>query len=141
EKTRILLDAAPGLRAYVPVDISADALAAAVRRIAADYPDLEVAPVAGDFMGRITVPPQLARALRTGFFPGSTIGNFSPEAAAAFLASARGWLGEGAVLILAVDLDKDPAVLSAAYNDAQGLTARFNLNVMARANAELGADF
>jgi len=141
EKTRILLDAAPGLRAYVPVDISAEALAAAAERIASDYPDLEVAPVAGDFMGRITLPAKLAGSPRAGFFPGSTIGNFSPDEAAAFLASARRWLGDGAVLILGVDLVKDPPVLTAAYNDAQGLTARFNLNVLARANAELGADF
>lgn len=141
EKTRILLDAAPDLAAYVPVDISADALAGAVRRIKADYPDLKVAPVTGDFLRPIDLPAGLGSGTRVGFFPGSTIGNFEPEEAAAFLAAARRLLGDGSELILGVDLVKDPATLLAAYDDAQGLTAKFNRNVLARANAELDADF
>ncbi len=140
EKTRILLDAAPNLSAYVPIDISPDALAEAAEGIRAAYPAIEVAPMAGDFLN-LGPLPELGRGRRIGFFPGSTIGNLDHDTAVEFLRAARLRLDAGALFILGVDLVKDPAVLVAAYDDAQGVTAQFNLNVLARANAELGADF
>lgn len=141
EKTRILLDAASALGAYVPLDISEAALLDAAARIRADYPGLRVQPVLGDFEHLASLPDDLPRGRRIGFFPGSTIGNLEPADAERFLADARRMLGQGALFILGVDLVKDPAVLVAAYDDAQGVTAAFNRNVLVRANAELGADF
>lgn len=141
EKTRIVLDAASGLSAYVPIDISGDALAAAARRIRDAYPALDVVPVLGDFMGLDGLPSSVRPGRRVGFFPGSTIGNLDLEDAVAFLASARRLLGPDALFVLGVDLVKDPAVLIAAYDDAQGVTAAFNRNLLVRANRELGADF
>ncbi|WGM31445.1 ergothioneine biosynthesis protein EgtB [Brevundimonas sp. NIBR11] len=140
EKTRILLDSAPTLRAYVPIDISPDALNAAAASIAEAYPHLEVAPMVGDFLNLAPLP-ELGRGRRVGFFPGSTIGNLEPDQAVAFLANARDRLGSSSLFILGVDLVKDPAVLVAAYDDAQGVTAAFNKNLLVRANRELGADF
>ncbi|MFN7112603.1 MAG: ergothioneine biosynthesis protein EgtB [Brevundimonas sp.] len=141
EKTRLLLDAAPDLAAYVPLDISESALLDAATRIRADYPGLRVQPVLGDFEHLAPLPDDLPQGRRIGFFPGSTIGNLQPDEAERFLASARRMLGEGALFILGVDLVKDPATLVAAYDDSQGVTAAFNLNVLVRANAELAADF
>lgn len=140
EKTRILLDAAPTLAAYVPIDISPDALAQAAASVGEAYPDLEVAPFVGDFLN-LEALPELGRGRRIGFFPGSTIGNLDPDEAVAFLTAARERLGRGSLFILGIDLVKDPATLIAAYDDAQGVTAAFNRNVLVRANAELGADF
>ena len=140
EKTRILLDAAPNLAAYVPIDISPDALGEAAKSISADYPNLEVAPVVGDFLN-LPALPELGRGRRVGFFPGSTIGNLDREAAVEFLKVARERLDKGSLFILGVDLVKDPAVLVAAYDDAEGVTAAFNKNLLVRANRELGADF
>ena len=140
EKTRILLDSAPTLQAYVPIDISPDALKAAAAGIAEAYPHLEVAPMVGDFLNLAPLP-ELGRGRRVGFFPGSTIGNLEPDQAIAFLANARDRLGPSSLFILGVDLVKDPAVLVAAYDDAQGVTAAFNRNLLLRANRELGADF
>ena len=141
EKTRILLDAAGELRAYVPLDISETALAEAGDRIAVSYPALSVRPVLGDFERLGPLPDDLPTGRRIGFFPGSTIGNFEPDEAVAFMTAARRILGEGALFILGVDVVKDPAVLIAAYDDAQGVTAAFNLNLLKRANEELSADF
>jgi dimethylhistidine N-methyltransferase len=140
EKTRILLDAAPNLAAYVPIDISPAALEEAARGISADYPRLEVAPVVGDFLN-LPALPELGRGRRIGFFPGSTIGNLDSDAAVGLLRTARERLGDGALFILGVDLVKDPASLVAAYDDAEGETAAFNKNLLVRANRELGADF
>lgn len=140
-KTRILLDAAPQLSAYVPLDISREALAAAAASIKADYPALEVLPVVGDFTQSMTLPHALDGRPRVGFFPGSTIGNFGPRAAAAFLHSVRFLLGEGASMIIGADIAKDAATLVAAYDDAAGVTAAFNLNLLERANREIGSDF
>ena len=140
EKTRILLDAAPNLAAYVPIDISPDALGEAAKSISADYPNLEVAPVVGDFLN-LPALPELGRGRRVGFFPGSTIGNLDREAAVEFLKVARERLDKGSLFILGVDLAKDPAVLVAAYDDAEGVTAAFNKNLLVRANRELDADF
>jgi dimethylhistidine N-methyltransferase len=140
EKTRILLDSAPSLAAYVPIDISPDALNAAAASIAETYPHLEVAPMVGDFLNLAPLP-ELGRGCRIGFFPGSTIGNLEPDQAIAFLANARERLGPKSLFILGVDLVKDPAILVAAYDDAQRVTAAFNRNLLTRANRELGADF
>ena len=141
EKTRILLDAATDLGAYVPLDISESALMDAATRIRTDYPTLRVQPVLGDFEHLAPLPNDLPSGRRVGFFPGSTIGNLLPAEAERFLAAARRMLGEGALFILGVDLVKDPAVLVAAYDDSQGVTAAFNRNVLTRANAELDAGF
>lgn len=141
EKTRIVLDAAPDLHAYVPIDISAAALEAAAARISEAYPGLTVAPLVGDFLHMPPLPDVVGTGRRIGFFPGSTIGNLEPDEAVAFLLAARSLLGPGSLFILGVDLVKDPAVLVAAYDDAEGVTAAFNRNLLARANRELGADF
>ena len=124
EKTRILLDAAPTLSTYIPIDISPDALNEAAERITAAYPSIEVVPVVGDFLN---LP--------------STIGNLDRDAAVEFLKVARARLDVGSLFILGVDLVKAPELLIAAYDDAQGVTAAFNKNLLVRANIELGADF
>ncbi|WP_153102358.1 L-histidine N(alpha)-methyltransferase [Paraburkholderia hayleyella] len=146
-KVRLLLDAfasgsAP--RRYLPVDISTAHLTAAAQQLRADYPGLEVEPVAADYMAPLTLPPVWSKngqnGRRVGFFPGSTIGNFSPIEAHAFLRHAATWLNGGGLLV-GVDLVKAPAILHAAYNDAEGVTAQFNLNLLQRINDELGANF
>ena len=141
EKTRIVLDAAPGLAAYVPIDISADALNGAVERIGEGYPDLKVVPLVGDFLHMPPLPDGIGSGRRIGFFPGSTLGNLERDEAIAFLKSARSLLGPDALFILGVDLVKQPEVLIAAYDDAAGVTAAFNRNLLVRANRELEADF
>ncbi|HEX2655784.1 MAG TPA: L-histidine N(alpha)-methyltransferase [Xanthobacteraceae bacterium] len=140
-KAQILLHAAPALAAYVPVDISAEYLNGEAQRLRRQFPNLNVLPVAADFTGPFDLPRDIGRLPRVGFFPGSTIGNFEPGEAAAFFHHAADILGPGATFIVGVDLVKDPAVLNAAYNDASGVTARFNLNMLVRANRELGANF
>jgi dimethylhistidine N-methyltransferase len=140
-KTRLILDATPQLAVYVPVDISLERLQASAAEIRRDYPHLLVEPLAGDFTAGLKLPDAAAGHPRTGFFPGSTIGNFTAESATAFLRSAAGLLGEGAYLLVGVDLVKPESILLAAYDDAQGVTAEFNRNILARANRELGADF
>jgi dimethylhistidine N-methyltransferase len=140
-KTRLLLDAAPQLRYYVPIDISESALAIAAEAIASDYPNLQVEPLARDF----TEPFELPNAIRdcpiVGFFPGSTIGNFQPREASALLYRTRQILADDASFIVGADLAKDPAVLVAAYDDAQGVTAAFNLNLLKRIDRELAGSF
>jgi dimethylhistidine N-methyltransferase len=140
-KARILLDAAANIAAYVPVDISAPGLNEEAAAIKHDYPRLAVFPIAADFTQSFRLPRSLDRLARAGFFPGSTIGNFEPAQAQAFLRHVAHMLGSGAILIVGVDLVKDAAILNAAYNDAAGVTAQFNLNVLAHINRELGADF
>ncbi len=140
-KVRLLLNAMDAPLRYVPIDISGDHLAQAARALSADYPALRVLPLVADYSQAFALPPLLAgTGQRVGFFPGSTIGNFSPAEAVDFLTVAAGALRGGA-LLLGADLIKDPAILHAAYSDAQGVTAAFNLNLLARANRELGADF
>ena len=139
-KVRILLDAAKDLRAYSPLDISGGYLGEVVRTLAADYPALTLRPLVGDFTLPLDIPELPGAPRRAGFFPGSTIGNFQPDAAMALLRRMRGVLNGGGLLI-GVDLVKDPVRLHAAYNDAAGITAQFNKNLLARANSELGADF
>ncbi|HEY6257973.1 MAG TPA: L-histidine N(alpha)-methyltransferase [Xanthobacteraceae bacterium] len=140
-KARLMLDAAPAVAAYVPVDISAQWLAEEATRLRRDYPRLAVLPVVADFTQHFRLPAALAALPRAGFFPGSTIGNFEPHQATAFLHNAARILGDDAILIVGIDLVKDIATLTAAYNDAAGVTAAFNLNLLARINRELGADF
>jgi dimethylhistidine N-methyltransferase len=141
EKTRIVLAAAPDLRTYVPIDISADALDAAARRIDEAYPALKVVPLVGDFLHLGALPAGIGTGRRVGFFPGSTIGNLERDEAIAFLKAARGLLGPDALFILGVDLAKAPETLIAAYDDSAGVTAAFNRNLLVRANRELGAGF
>jgi len=140
-KIRILLDALTSLAAYVPIDISRDHLVAAARALAGDYEGLAVVPVCADYSGPVVLPPDLPRGRLTGFFPGSTIGNFAPTQAAAFLKQVATLLGPGGGLLIGVDLQKDAANLNAAYNDSLGVTAAFNLNLLARINRELDGDF
>ncbi len=140
-KIRLLLDAMKAPKRFVPIDISAEHLAAAAVALSRDYSGLAVQPVAADYTAPFDLPPRLSgTGRRIGFFPGSTIGNFTAEEALAFLRVAASLLRGGA-LLLGADLVKDPALLHAAYNDAQGVTAAFNLNLLARANRELAADF
>jgi dimethylhistidine N-methyltransferase len=136
-KTDRLIEALPMLASYVPIDISEAALAGAVARLRATFPDLRVAPVHGDF-ARMPELPRSARAHRKlGFFPGSTIGNLAPAEARAFLAEAKAVLGARSGFIVGVDLKKDLGVLLPAYNDGQGITAAFNKNLLVRVNREL----
>jgi dimethylhistidine N-methyltransferase len=140
-KVRLLLDALEAPKRYLPIDISGEHLEAAAERLKADYPALAVQPIAADYTMPLVLPAPLPGAgKRVGFFPGSTIGNFEPDEALAFLQLAARMLRGGGLLI-GVDLVKAPDRLHAAYNDAQGVTAAFNLNLLRRANAELDADF
>ena len=140
-KAKILLNAAPQVPAYVPVDISAEFLVGEARRLERDIPRIEVFPVAADFTKAFEIPADVRHRPRVGFFPGSTIGNFERPQAIEFLRQAASILGPGAVFIVGADRVKDEAVLHAAYNDAAGVTAAFNLNLLKRMNRELGADF
>ncbi len=140
-KVRLLLDAMDRPARYLPIDISAEHLGTCAAALRADYPALDVLPVTADYTQRLLLPASLpGGGRRVGFFPGSTIGNFTPREALHFLQVACQVLRGGA-LLLGADLIKDPAVLHAAYNDAQGVTAAFNLNLLERANRELGTDF
>jgi len=138
-KTRILLDAAPTITRYVPVDICIEELEQSAASLRESYPSLVVNPVHADFTGLAALDPAASAHPRLGFFPGSTIGNFDTQAAVQFLASARKMLGQGSRLLLGIDLRKDEKILLAAYDDAQGVTAAFNLNVLTRLERELGA--
>jgi L-histidine Nalpha-methyltransferase len=141
-KTRLLIGA---LRpaAYVPVDISRSALAGAARRLAREFAWLHIFAVVGDFSQPLRLPVFRARAgrRRVVYFPGSTIGNLGLQEAQAFLSMSRAQVGAGGAMLIGVDLKKDARLLHAAYNDARGVTARFNLNLLRRVNRELGADF
>jgi L-histidine N-alpha-methyltransferase len=145
DKTRLLLDAlraADTLRCYVPVDVSEPALAAAGQALSVEYPGLDVRAVVSDFEERLGFPTDSdAPRPRMVAFLGSTIGNLEPGPRAAFLARVRARLRPGDFFLLGTDLVKDPATLVAAYDDAPGVTADFNKNVLAVLNAELGADF
>ena len=141
EKIRVLLSQLPDVRGYVPIDVSADFLSDEAAKLRADRPDLDIQPVVADFVGQMQLPPALVDSPLIGFFPGSTIGNFEPASAGALIARFARLLGAGAVLIIGVDLVKDDTILQAAYDDAAGITGRFNLNLLSRINRELGADF
>ena len=142
KKVRLLLQKAPELAAYVPVDICAEMVEQEAIDLRRDFPKLKVLPVVADICEPFTLPASAASASRrVGFFPGSTIGNFEPHEAAAFLRNAAHILGAGATLIIGADLIKPAEVLNAAYNDAAGVTAKFNLNLLVRINRELRATF
>jgi dimethylhistidine N-methyltransferase len=142
-KIRILLDALGGRHAYVAIDISKAHLIESASRLAEEYPELEVMAVCADYGQpfRLPMPGIYPGGRDVAFFPGSTIGNFSPGPARRFLANTARAVGPGGGLLIGADLKKDPAILHAAYNDAAGVTAEFNLNLLARINAEAGADF
>ncbi len=141
-KTRILLDHADDLAGYVPIDISRDHLMQAAETIAARYPELDVLPVCADYTADYHLPePAVSPERMVVYYPGSTIGNFTPEAARDFLAHIAGQVGPEGGLLIGVDLQKDEALLRAAYNDAKGVTATFNKNLLRRINRELDADF
>jgi dimethylhistidine N-methyltransferase len=140
-KVGLLLDAMQQPARYLPIDISGEHLAASAAELRERYPALDVQPVVADYTQRLLLPARLPGAgQRVGFFPGSTIGNFTPGEALHFLQVA-GQVLRGGALLLGADLIKEPDVLHAAYNDAQGVTAAFNLNLLERANRELGCDF
>lgn len=144
-KVRLLLDAFASenrrIAAYVPIDISREQLAEVASRIAAEYPAISVRPVCADYTAPLRLPDLPRRARRVAFFPGSTIGNFHPAEASAFLRRVRHTVADDGVLVLGVDRRKDAATLDAAYDDAAGVTAEFNLNMLRRLNRELHADF
>jgi len=138
-KTRhVLRDVAPS--AYVPIDISGDFLRQSSDELAAQFPGLHIVPVEADFMHPVALPDGFHDQRTLGFFPGSTIGNLTPPTAVDLLRSMRDTLGESAQLLIGFDRVKDPAVLIAAYDDAEGVTAEFNLNLLHRINRELEAD-
>lgn len=141
-KTRLLLDALPDLEAYVPVDISRTHLLEAAHALQAAYPRLEVLPVCADFTQGFTLPPLRRPPSRVVvFFPGSTLGNFDALEAIRLLELMRRTAGTGGGLLVGIDLVKDRLLLERAYNDAAGVTAAFNMNLLVRLNRELAAEF
>lgn len=140
-KTEILLARVHAHTAYVPIDVSAAALAGAAARLGRRYGHLDVRPLLGDFSQPIVFPSDLKARRKIGFFPGSTIGNLPPPDAIQLLAHFGRLLGADARLIVGIDLKKDSRTLVRAYDDSAGVTAAFNLNILARINRELGANF
>ena len=141
-KTRLLLDHLERPAGYVPIDISREQLRQSAAAIAAAYPGLEVLPVVADYTAAFQIPrPRQPVARRVAYYPGSTIGNFVPDDARRFLARLAQVCGPEGGLLIGVDLKKDPLMLHRAYNDALGITAEFNLNVLTRLNRELDATF
>jgi dimethylhistidine N-methyltransferase len=139
-KVRLLLNECE-FGAYVPVDISGEFLNAQAGALRQDFPALDVYPVTADFTTPFTLPEAVKAMPKVGFFPGSTLGNFEPDEAQAFLRSASAILRDGAKMLIGIDLEKDEGRLHAAYNDSAGVTAKFNLNVLVRINRELGSNF
>jgi len=140
-KTEILLDRIASHIAYVPIDVSETALAEAKARLGRRYPSLDIRPIVANFSQVLALPEDLAARRKTGFFPGSTIGNLPPREAQGLLAIFGKSLGKGGRLIIGVDLKKDPRILVDAYNDAAGVTAAFNFNLLERINRELAGTF
>jgi len=142
-KVRILLDALDGLAAYTAVDISKQHLLQSTAALAKDHPGLQVNAICADYTLPFTAPSPRSRpdARPVVFFPGSTVGNFAPPEAEAFLTRTAAMLTVGGGLLIGVDMKKDKALLHAAYNDRDGVTAQFNLNLLVHINRELGADF
>lgn len=138
-KAELLLKSLEAPAGYAAIEISQTALAATAARLAAAFPKLPIRLIEADFSAGEALPQGLPAGRRVGFFPGSTIGNMTPKEAEAFLAARRRMLGPGAAFLAGVDLAKDPAILLPAYDDAAGVTARFNLNLVTRLNRELGA--
>ncbi len=141
-KTRILLEHLDDLAAYVPVDISEEHLLASTMKIRGEFPDLDVRPVVADFTHSFDLPtPTIMPVKNVVYFPGSTIGNFEHDAAMELLRVMHTEAGEGGALLIGVDLQKDPEILHDAYNDAAGVTAEFNLNMLRHLNTSYGANF
>ncbi|MCW8934767.1 MAG: L-histidine N(alpha)-methyltransferase [Gammaproteobacteria bacterium] len=139
-KVRLLLDALRPI-AYLPIDISRRYLQDEARKLAEEFTWLNVHAVCADFTGKLKLPYHVESTNKVAFFPGSTIGNFLPEQAVAVLEEIKNMVGENGGLLIGVDLQKSTQILNAAYNDKQGYTAQFNLNLLSRINRELGADF
>lgn len=141
-KTRLLLRHLRSPVAYVPVEIAREALLSSIGGLTAEFPDVEMLPVCADFTRPLSLPRPMRRPRRTvAFFPGSTIGNFETGEAVKLLQRMREQIGRNGAALIGVDLKKERADLEAAYNDAAGITAEFTLNLLARCNRELGADF
>jgi len=141
-KTRLLLRALRDLVAYLPIDISRDYLLDVAKGLKEEFTGLAIHPICADYTQSVEIPPTFgSQARRVFFFPGSTIGNFDRDEALFFLKRTANLAGENGALIIGVDLKKDRSVLEAAYNDRQGVTAAFNLNILSRVNRELGAHF
>jgi dimethylhistidine N-methyltransferase len=142
-KVRLLLEALEEPAAYVAIDISREPLRRAAEEVAEDFPEVPVVAICADYLQPLRLPelPARGQGRRLGFFPGSTIGNFTPEEAVDFLAGCRRVVGRGGAMVVGVDLKKDPERLDAAYNDSAGVTAAFSLNLLERVNRELDADF
>ncbi len=143
QKVKLLLRALEKPRAYVGIDVSREILLRATDDLSLDFPSLQVVAICADFLAPIALPSALRRGggRRVAFFPGSSIGNFTPAEATRFLAQCRAMIGPGGAMLVGVDLKKDRARLDAAYNDAAGVTAAFTLNLLERMNRELDADF
>jgi dimethylhistidine N-methyltransferase len=140
-KVRILLEALQSPAAYVAVDISREWLREAAAQLAADFPKLPVIAVCADYTRPFQLPPLPGPAgKRVGFFPGSTVGNFEPDAVVRFLRNCAELLGPGGEMLIGADLKKEPEILEAAYNDRAGVNAAFNLNLLERINRELDGD-
>ena len=141
-KTRHLLTHLPSMAAYVPIDISGPQLLESAGQLAGEFPGLEINPLEADYEDILEIPATKRKSKRTvAFFPGSTIGNFAPAAAVAFLRKIAFLCGNDGGLLIGVDRVKSKQILEPAYNDREGVTAKFNLGILARANRELGADF
>lgn len=140
EKVRLLLHTLQP-HAYLPMDISRDHLLQAAHRLAAEYPWLDIHAACIDFTAPLALPYQPEGVRTVAFFPGSSLGNFEPAAAEHFLRNLRGMVGSDGGLLIGIDLKKEPSVLEAAYNDAAGVTAAFNLNLLNRINRELEGNF
>ncbi len=141
-KTRVLLEHLDELAAYVPVDISEDHLLESARQVREEFPDIDVLPVVADFTQPFQLPsPKVMPVRNVVYFPGSTIGNFTNDAAQELLQVMYQEAGAGGALLIGVDLQKDPAIIERAYNDSAGVTAEFNRNMLRHLNREFGADF
>lgn len=141
-KTRLLLDRLPSLASYHPVDISEQYLQKIAEQLREDYPHISIQPICADYTSYFALPtPNRSSQKQVIFFPGSTIGNFRPEEAKEFMKNLANLAGGNAALLIGVDLKKDPTVLEAAYNDAKGVTAKFNKNILRRLNFEVDAEF
>jgi dimethylhistidine N-methyltransferase len=141
-KTRVLLEHMDELAVYVPVDISEDHLLESARQLRTEFPELEVLPVVADFTQEFQLPsPTIMPVRNVVYFPGSTIGNFTHEAAHELLKVMHHEAGEGGALLIGVDLQKDPEIIRRAYNDNAGVTAKFNLNMLRHLNREFDTDF
>ena len=141
-KTRHLLTHLRDISEYIPIDISGQQLIESAVQLASEFPDLEINPIEADYGGIFKLPDSTRKPKRTvAFFPGSTIGNLQPHEAIAFLRNITFLCGTGGGLLIGVDRKKERRILEAAYNDSKGVTAKFNLNILARANRELGANF